>query len=66
MPRRPIDHAQIRESIRKYVGDGQKVRRVMACGHEDEVFLSVDTSTTECWVCRMGRKTTGPPAEPEK
>jgi hypothetical protein len=57
MPRRPLDLTAIREDVQRYLGDGQKVQKIMRCGHADWVFHSVDPSTTDCWASQLGQQT---------
>ena len=41
----------IRAEVRKLT-EGGKTRKVMACGHEEYVFASVDEKTQVCWACK--------------
>lgn len=49
-----IDVQRIRAEVHEYA-HAQRVRKRMACGHEDHVPVTTDETTEVCWVCRMGR-----------
>ena len=57
MSRDEIDHEHIKTEVAKDFSS-RRVWKVMACGHRDLVFRSVDEKTEMCWTC-------APPKDPE-
>ncbi|MBV9498770.1 MAG: hypothetical protein JO138_05320 [Acidobacteriaceae bacterium] len=51
MPRKQrTNPEQIRAEIHKLT-EGGKVRKMMACGHDNDVYANVDATREVCWAC---------------
>ena len=48
------DVEQIKAEVQKYV-DGGKAWKVMACGHREYIYLSVNETREVCWACKASK-----------
>lgn len=55
MSRKKIDHERIKAEVRAFT-QGGRVWKVMACGHREYVYISVDERTRVCWACALSQR----------
>jgi hypothetical protein len=58
---------RIREEVQALIGadDGAKaakVKKLLSCGHEDDVWPGTDSQNAVCWCCALDKATRRPSA----